>query len=79
MKLIYDILKYQDYFYITFLHEFKGEKKQHSFISVILSLIVNIVCIIIFGINTINLFKRKEPSISYSKVDLFKGKNNFEY
>jgi len=75
MKLIYDILKYQDYFYITFLHEFKGEKKQHSFISVILSLIVNIVCIIIFGINTINLFKRKEPSISYSKVDLFKGKN----
>lgn len=75
MKLIYDILKYQDYFYITFLHEFKGEKKQHSFISVILSFIVNIVCIIIFGINTINLFKRKEPSISYSKVDLFKGKN----
>ena len=75
MKLIYDVLKYQDYFYITFLHEFKGEKKQHSFISVILSLIVNIVCIIIFGINTINLFKRKEPSISYSKVDLFKGKN----
>ena len=75
MKAIYDILKYQDYFYITFLHEFKGEKKQHSFISVILSLIVNIVCIIIFGINVINLFKRKEPSISYSKIDLFKGIN----
>ena len=75
MKVIYDILKYQDYFYITFFHEFKGEKKQHSPISVILSLIVNIVCVIVFSINAFNLFKRKEPSISYSKIDLFKGIN----
>ena len=28
MNVIYNSLKFQDYFYITFIHEFKGEKKK---------------------------------------------------
>ncbi len=75
MKVIYNSLKFQDYFYVTFLHEFKGEKKKHSYISVFLSFIVNIICITLLIINVIHLFKRKEPSISYSKIDLLKGVN----
>ena len=75
MKTLYNTLKVQDYFYIIFLHEFKGETKQHSYISVFLSLIVNVVTITIFFINFSHLLKRNEPSISYSKIDLFKGIN----
>ncbi len=75
MKVIYESLKFQDYFYITFLHEFKGEKKKHSYISVFLSLIVNIICMTLLMINIIHLFERKEPAISYSKIDLYRGVN----
>ena len=75
MNVIYNSLKFQDYFYITFIHEFKGEKKKHSYISVFLSLIVNIICLTLLIINIIDLFKRKEPAISYSKIDLLKGVN----
>ena len=75
MKTLYNTLKVQDYFYIIFLHEFKGETKQHSYISVFLSLIVNVVTITIFFINFSHLLKRNEPSISYSKIDLLKGIN----
>ncbi len=75
MKVIYNSLKFQDYFYVTFLHEFKGEKKKHSYISVFLSLIVNIICMTLLMINIIHLFERKEPAISYSKIDLYRGVN----
>ena len=75
MRYLYNILKFQDYFYLTFIHEFKGDHKQHSYISVFLSLCVNIVCITIFCVNVSHLFKRNEPLISYSKIDLFQGIN----
>ena len=44
MKHIYETLKFQDYFYIIFTHEFKGEKRHHSYISVFISLFINILC-----------------------------------
>ena len=75
MKKVYEILKFQDYFYLVFTHEFKGEKRQHTFISVFLSLIINIMCGIILVLNLIRLFLRREPTISYTKIDLNQGKN----
>ena len=75
MKHIYETLKFQDYFYIIFTHEFKGEKRQHSYISVFISLFINILCGILLIYNLIRLFLRIEPTISYSKIDLLKGKN----
>ena len=75
MKKVYELLKFQDYFYLVFTHEFKGEKRQHTFISVFLSLIINIMCGIILVLNLIRLFLRREPTISYTKIDLNQGKN----
>ena len=75
MKNVYEALKFQDYFYIMFNHEFKGEKRQHSYISVFISLFINILCGVLLIYNLLRLFLRIEPTISYSKIDLLKGKN----
>ena len=75
MKKVYETLKFQDYFYIIFTHEFKGEKRKHSYISVFISLFINILCGILLIYNLLRLFLRTEPTISYSKIDLIKGKN----
>jgi hypothetical protein len=75
MKKVYEFLKFQDYFYLVFTHEFKGEKRKHTYISVYLSLIINIMCGIILVFNLTRLFLRREPSVSYTKIDLNQGKN----
>ena len=75
IKGLYKTLRFQDYFYLIFTHEFKGEKKQHSYLSVFLSFFINIICSIILIFNLLRLFLRKEPTISYTKIDLPKGVN----
>ena len=75
IKGLYKTLRFQDYFYLIFTHEFKGEKKQHSYLSVFLSFFINIICFIILIFNLLRLFLRKEPTISYTKIDLPKGVN----
>ena len=75
IKGLYKTLKFQDYFYLIFTHEFKGEKKQHSYFSVFISFFINIICFIILIFNLLRLFLRKEPTISYAKIDLSKAIN----
>ena len=75
IKGLYKTLKFQDYFYLIFTHEFKGEKKQHSYFSVFISFFINIICFIILIFNLLRLFLRKEPTISYTKIDLSKAIN----
>ena len=75
MKKILNTLKFQDYFYEQFLHEFRGEKRAHSYLGISFSLIINIFCMTLLIMNLYQLFGRKDPTTSYTKLDLDLGYN----
>ena len=75
MKKILNTLKFQDYFYEQFSHEFRGEKRAHSYLGISFSLIINIFCLVLLIMNLYQLFGRKDPTTSYTKLDLDLGYN----
>ena len=75
MKKILNTLKFQDYFYEQFSHEFRGEKRAHSYLGITFSLVINIFCMFLLILNLYQLFGRKDPTTSYTKLDLDLGYN----
>lgn len=64
MKLFREVLNLQDNFYMQFTILFKGDRRIHSKIGVILSLLINFICIAMFITLLFQLINHSNPSVT---------------
>ena len=68
MKQIIKALKFQDIFNSTFYYFFNKKRKQHTALTIIISLGINILSISLFLTEISDLIKHKNPTVNYAKL-----------
>ena len=68
MEKIIKMLKFQDIIESSFHYFFKKSRNQHSIITVLLSLTINILSIILFLLGLNDLINHNNPNVNYSKM-----------